>query len=96
MSKARKSYPCTTNTHETGTNASVEKEVNEEGGGEGGSKTKFKVIPTNFDGFTSKKQSFDDIINNETPDVIGINGTAPQGNSKGKILNHFSYTNNGE
>ena len=53
-----------------------------------------KFIQTNCDGFTSKKESFDDIIKVENPDVIVINDTALKGNRKVKIQNHFSYTKN--
>ena len=38
-----------------------------------------KFIQTNCDGFTSKKESFDDIVKDENPDIIAINDTALKG-----------------
>ena len=52
-----------------------------------------KFIQTNCDGFTSKKESFDDIVKDENPDIIAINDTALKGTRKVK---YFSYTKNRE
>ena len=64
-----------------------------------GSKTKnktetvnLKLIQTNCDGFTSKKESFDDIVKDDNPDIIVINDTALKGTRKVKIPKYFSYT----
>ena len=59
-------------------------------------KVEIKIIQTNCDGFTSKKESFDDIVEVENPDVLVINETALKGNRKVKIPHHFSYTKNRE
>ena len=68
-----------------------------------GSKTKnktetvnLKLIQTNCDGFTSKKESFDDIVKDDNPDIIVINDTALKGTRKVKIPKYFSYTKNRE
>ena len=54
------------------------------------------MIQTNCDGFTSKKESFDDIVKDENPDIIVINDTALKGTRKVKIPKYFSYTKNSE
>ena len=54
------------------------------------------MIQTNCDGFTSKKESFDNIVKDENPDIIVINDTALKGTRKVKIPKYFSYTKNSE
>ena len=55
-----------------------------------------KFIQTNCDGYTSKQESFDDIVKDENPDVMVINDTALKGNRKVKIPYYFSYNKNRE
>ena len=55
-----------------------------------------KLIQTNMDGFTSKKESLCEIADNERPDIITINDTALKGNLKVKIPRYFCYAKNRE
>ena len=55
-----------------------------------------KLIQTNMDGYTSKKESLCEIVNSENPDVITINDTALKGNLKVKIPEYFCFAKNRE
>ena len=55
-----------------------------------------KLIQTNMDGYTSKKESIDEIAEEEVPDIITINDTALKGNLKVKIPEYFCYSKNRE
>ena len=55
-----------------------------------------KLIQTNMDGYTSKKESIDEIASAEVPDIITINDTALNGNMKVKIPEYFCYSKNRE
>ena len=51
-----------------------------------------KFIQTNFDGFTSKKESSEEIINDKNSDLLIVNHTALKWTKKAKIHHYFSYT----
>ena len=55
-----------------------------------------KLIQTNVDGYTSKKESMCEIANDEKPDIITVNDTALKGSMKVKIPNYFCYSKNRE
>ena len=49
-----------------------------------------------MDGYTTKKESLEEIAKEEVPDIITINDTALNGKMKVKIPNYFSYSKNRE
>ena len=49
----------------------------------------FTLIHSNIDGFTSKKESIQEIINRNLPDVITLNDTALKGKRKINLPNIF-------
>ena len=49
---------------------------------------------TNCDGYTSKKESIDDIVSERETDVLLMNETAFKGKRKVKMKNYFSYARN--
>ena len=53
-----------------------------------------KIIHSNIDGFISKQESLQDIIQSEKPDIVTLNDTALKGKRKVKIDNYFSYDKN--
>ena len=53
-----------------------------------------KLIQTNVDGYTSKKESICEIANEEKPDIHTVNDTALKGNMKIKIPKYFCYSKN--
>ena len=55
-----------------------------------------KLIQTNVDGYTSKKESMCEIADNEKPDIITVNDTALKGTMKVKIPNYFCFSKNRE
>ena len=55
-----------------------------------------KILQTNMDGYTSKKESLLEIVDNEKPDIVTINDTALKGNLKVKIPKYFCYAKNRE
>ena len=44
-----------------------------------------------MDGYTSKKDSINEIADNEKPDVITLNDTNLKGKMKVKVPNYFSF-----
>ena len=48
-----------------------------------------KFIQTNCDRFTYKKEKFEEIIDDENPDVLIINKTALKGTRKAEIIFYF-------
>ena len=55
-----------------------------------------KIIQTNIEGYTSKKESLCEIADTETPDNITVNDTALKGSMKVKIPQYFCYSKNRE
>ena len=55
-----------------------------------------KILQTNIDGYTSKKESLCEIANAETPDIITVNDTALKGSMKVNIPQYFCYSKNRE
>ena len=55
-----------------------------------------KIIHSNTDGYTSKKDSINEIADNEKPDVITLNDTNLKGKLKVKVPNYFSFNKNRE
>ena len=49
-----------------------------------------------MDGYTSKKESLCEIVNNERPDIVTINDTALKGNLKVKIPEYYCFAKNRE
>ena len=47
-----------------------------------------KIIHSNIDGFISKQESLQDIIQSEKPDILTLNATALKGKRKVKIDNY--------
>ena len=57
-------------------------------------KASIKIIHSNCDGYSSKKESIEEIIKNKTPDVFLLNDTALNGNRKVRIKNYLSFCKN--
>ena len=55
-----------------------------------------KLIHSNIDGYTSKKESVNEIIETEKPDIMTLNDTKLKGKLKVKVPNYFSYDKNRE
>ena len=53
-----------------------------------------KILQTNCDGFTSKKESVEEIVEKRHTDVLLLNDTALKGKRNVKIKNYFSYAKN--
>ena len=54
-------------------------------------KVDIKIIHSNVDGYTSKKESINEIVEKEKPDIMTLNDTNLKGKLKVKIPNYFSY-----
>ena len=50
-----------------------------------------KIIHSNIDGYTSKKESVIEILENEQPDVMTLNDTNLKGKLKVRVPKYFSY-----
>ena len=57
-------------------------------------KVDIKIIHSNIDGYTSKKESINEIAEQEQPDVMTLNDTNLKGKLKVKVPNFFSYNKN--
>ena len=57
-------------------------------------KVDIKLIHSNIDGYTSKKESINEITDKEKPDIITLNDTNLKGKLKVKVPNFFSYNKN--
>ena len=57
-------------------------------------KVDIKLIHSNIDGYTSKKESINEIADKEIPDIITLNDTNLKGKLKVKVPNYFSYNKN--
>ena len=55
-----------------------------------------KLIHSNIDGYTSKKESVNEIVEIEKPDIMTLNDTNLKGKLKVKVPNYFSYDKNRE
>ena len=55
-----------------------------------------KIIHSNIDGYESKKESVNEFVEKEKPDVIMFNDTNLKGKLKIKIPRYFSYSKNRE
>ena len=55
-----------------------------------------KIIHSNVDGYTSKKESVIEIVEKEKPDVLTLNDTNLKGKLKVKVHKYFSYNKNRE
>ena len=55
-----------------------------------------KIIQSNVDGYTTKKESINDIAKDEAPDVMTLNDTNLKGKLKVKVPDYFSYVKNRE
>ena len=53
-----------------------------------------KVLHMNCDGYISKKESIENIVNEKQADVLLLNETALKGNRKVRMKNYFSYSKN--
>ena len=53
-----------------------------------------KLIHSNIDGYTSKKESVNEIVEIEKPDILTLNDTNLKGKLKVKVPNYFSYEKN--
>ena len=66
----------------------------------GRSKKKFRgnvdinILQTNCDGYISKKESIEDIVNDRETDVLLLNDTALKGKRKVKMKDYFSFCKN--
>ena len=58
--------------------------------------TSIKIIHSNTDGYTSKKESINEIAKAETPDVMTLNDTNLKGKLKVKVPGYFSFDRNRE
>ena len=50
-----------------------------------------KLIHSNIDGYISKKESVNEIVEREKPEVMTLNDTNLKGKLKVKVPNYFSY-----
>ena len=57
-------------------------------------KVDVRILQTNCDGFTSKKESVEDIINARETDILLLSDTALKGKRKVKMKNYFSFAKN--
>ena len=57
-------------------------------------KVEMKILQTNCDGFTSKKESIENIVNDRQTDVLLLNETALKGKRKVKMKDYFSFGKN--
>ena len=57
-------------------------------------KVDIKIIQTNCDDFTSKKESFHDILKDKAPDILLIQETALKEKRKIKLKDYFSFCKN--
>ena len=55
-----------------------------------------KIIHSNTDGYTSKKESINEIAENEKPDIMTLNDTNLKGKLKVKVPGYFSFNKNRE
>ena len=55
-----------------------------------------KIIHSNTDGYKSKKESIDEIVRLEKPDIMTLNDTNLKGKLKVKVPGYFSYNKNRE
>ena len=55
-----------------------------------------KIVHSNIDGYTSKKESLNEIADKEKPDVITLNDTNLKGKLKVKVPGYFSFSKNRE
>ena len=55
-----------------------------------------KLIHSNIDGYTSKKEIVNEIVETEKPDIMTLNDTNLKGKLKVKVPNYFSYDKNRE
>ena len=53
-----------------------------------------KIMHSNCDGYTSKKQSIEDIVKEKRPDLLLLNETSLKGKRKVRIKDYFSYCRN--
>ena len=73
------------------------KRIGRRGGrNKGNSKKKpdLKILQTNCDGYTSKKESVENIVEKRHTDVLLLNDTALKGKRNVKIKNYFSFAKN--
>ena len=54
------------------------------------------IIQSNTDGYSSKKESINEIAENEKPDIMTLNNTNLKGKLKVKVPGYFSYNKNRE
>ena len=57
-------------------------------------KVNIKIIQTNCDGYTSKKESIENIVNDRQTDVLILNDTALKGKRKVRMKDYFSFAKN--
>ena len=58
--------------------------------------TNINILQSNCDGYISKKESIEEIINEREADILLLNETALKGKRKVKIKDYFSFTTNRE